>query len=101
MTDRFGPPPPLARSLLYVVTLRALCRVGGVQSIIAEGDTAVVKMDEAETLPAAALESVVPRGVQVGRTLMRISLDEGWEERLQRALELLVEKAEEAEAAVS
>jgi len=31
MVDRFGPPPPLARNLLYIVGLRTLCRLGGVQ----------------------------------------------------------------------
>ncbi|HEY5640465.1 MAG TPA: transcription-repair coupling factor [Dehalococcoidia bacterium] len=89
MTDRFGEPPPLALNLLYVVTLRSLSKLGGVQSIIAEGGTAVIKMESGETLPAA-LEETVPRGVQAGRTMMRVDLDEGWQERLQGALELLV-----------
>ena len=104
MTDRFGEPPPLALNLLYVVTLRSLSKLGGVQSIIAEGGTAVIKMESGETLPAA-LEETVPRGVQVGRTMMRVDLDPGWQERLQGALELLVaakdrESAENAEAAL-
>ncbi len=90
MIDRFGEPPPLARNLLYVVTLRSLSKLGGVQSIIAEGATAVVKMEAGETLPAAALEETAPRGVQVGRTMMRVDLDEGWQDRLRLALELLV-----------
>ena len=90
MEDRFGALPPLARNLLYVVTLRSLCRLGDVQSIIADGGAVVVKMEADETLPAAALVDTVPRGVQVGRTIMRVDLDEGWEERLRGALELLV-----------
>ena len=90
MIDRFGEPPPLARNLLYVVTLRSLSKLGGVQSIIAEGATAIVKMEAGETLPAAALEETAPRGVQVGRTMMRVDLDEGWQDRLRLALELLV-----------
>jgi len=90
MIDRFGEPPPLARSLLYVVTLRSLAKLGGVQSIIAEGPTAVVKMEAGETLPAVALEETAPRGVQVGHTMMRVDLGEAWQERLRHALELLV-----------
>ncbi|HEY5638559.1 MAG TPA: transcription-repair coupling factor [Dehalococcoidia bacterium] len=90
MTDRFGEPPPLARNLLYVVTLRSLSKLAGVQSIIAEETTAVVKMEAGETLPAATLEETAPRGVQAGRTMMRVELDEGWQERLRNALELLV-----------
>ncbi len=90
MIDRFGEPPPLARNLLYVVTLRSLSKLGGVQSIIAGDATAVIKMEAGETLPAAALEETAPRGVQVGHTMMRVDLDEGWQDRLRLALELLV-----------
>ena len=99
MVDRFGEPPPLAHNLLYVVTLRSLAKLGGVQSIIAEGATAVVKMEAGETLPAAALEETAPRGVQVGRTMMHVDLGEGWRERLRNALELLVAARAEETAA--
>ena len=55
-------------------------------------------MEAGETLPAAALEETVPRGVQVGHTMMRVDLNEGWRERLRHALELLVAaKTEEEE----
>ena len=83
------------------MTLRSLAKLGGVQSIIAEGATAVVKMEADETLPAAALDETAPRGVQVGRTMMRIELDEGWRERLRNALELLVAARAEETAANS
>jgi transcription-repair coupling factor (superfamily II helicase) len=99
LLDRFGAPPPLARNLLYVVTLRSLAKLGGVQSIIAEDDTAVIALHEGETLPVAALEAVAPRGVQVGHTLMRVGLDEGWRHRLRSALELLVSARAESELA--
>jgi transcription-repair coupling factor (superfamily II helicase) len=98
MIDRFGEPPPLARNLLYVVTLRSLSKLGGVQSIIAEGAAAVIKMEAGETLPAAALEEAVPRGVQVGHTMMRVDLDEGWQERLNHTLQLLVAARTEEDA---
>ncbi|MCI0817500.1 MAG: hypothetical protein J4O14_04435, partial [Chloroflexi bacterium] len=74
-------------------------KLGGVQSIIAEGATAVVKMEAGETLPAAALEETAPRGVQVGRTMMHVDLGEGWRERLRNALELLVAARAEETAA--
>ncbi|MEX0682216.1 MAG: transcription-repair coupling factor [Dehalococcoidia bacterium] len=98
MADRFGAPPPLARNLLYVVTLRALAKQGGVQSIIAEDGAAVIKMVEGEVLPSAALEPVAPRGVQVGHSLMRVDLEEGWRERLRRALELVAATKEQETA---
>jgi len=99
MLDRFGAPPPLARNLLYVVTLRSLAKLALVQSIIAEDDTAVIKLHEGQALPVAALEAVAPRGVHVGHTLMRVGLDEGWRDRLRTALELLATARAESEVA--
>ena len=89
MVDRFGPPPPLVRNLLYVVTLRALARQAGVQSIATEDGAAVMRMREGEGLPRADLEEAVPKGVQVGHTLVRVELGDGWRERLRRTLEQL------------
>ncbi len=89
MVDRFGPPPPLARNLLYIVELRTLCRSGGVQSIAADDDEALLRAREGEEFPKEALEAAVPRGVQVARHSMRVELGEGWQERLRRTLELV------------
>jgi transcription-repair coupling factor (superfamily II helicase) len=88
MVDRLGEPPPVAQNLLYVVTLRAMGRPMGVESIRSEDGAAVIRTRESEPLPVSTLESTVPRGVQVTRHVMRVELSEGWRERLQRTLEL-------------
>ncbi|MDO8614916.1 MAG: transcription-repair coupling factor [Dehalococcoidia bacterium] len=89
MVDRFGAPPPLARNLLYVVALRALGKQAGVQSIASEDGSAVVRAREGETLPREPLSEIVARGVEVGRSTLRVELSEGWRERLRRTLEQL------------
>ncbi len=91
MVDRFGPPPTLARNLLYVVTLRTLCRLGGVQSIAGDGDEALVRSREGDEFPREPLEATVPRGVQVSRHSLRVDLGDGWRDRLRRTLELVAE----------
>jgi transcription-repair coupling factor (superfamily II helicase) len=96
MVDRFGSPPPLARNLLYAVSLRVMARNSGIQSITTEEGSAVVRMKEGDDFPRAALEETVPRGVQVGRNLLRVDLEEGWRERLRRTLELLGEARTQA-----
>ncbi len=93
MVDRFGPPPPLARNLLYVVTLRTLAKQAGVHSISAEDSTAVVRLPEGKVLPREPLESTAPRGVHVGHTMLTVELGEGWRERLRLTLEQLAEAA--------
>jgi transcription-repair coupling factor (superfamily II helicase) len=89
MVDRFGAPPPVVRNLLYVVTLRALARQALVQSIQVEDGAAVVRRQEGQTLPKEALEELAPAGVQVGRTLLRVEMGDGWRDRLRRTLELI------------
>jgi len=46
-----------------------------------------VRMKEGEPLAREALESVVAKGVQVGRNSLRVELDGSWRERLRRTLE--------------
>jgi transcription-repair coupling factor (superfamily II helicase) len=96
MVDRFGSPPPLARSLLFVISLRVLARMAGVQSITTEGETAVLRMKEGRAVARDELADIVPRGVQVGSHVIRVDLGEGWRDRLMRTLEQL-ESAREAE----
>jgi transcription-repair coupling factor (superfamily II helicase) len=87
MMDRFGEPPAAARSLFYVVSLRAVAGLARVQSIAMENGVAVVRMREGETLPRESLEATVLKGVQVGRTALRVDLGDGWRERLRRTIE--------------
>jgi transcription-repair coupling factor (superfamily II helicase) len=87
MVDRFGGPPPAARSLLYVVSLRALAAAAAIQSIATEDGVAIVRMREGERLPKEDLETTVLKGVQVGRTALRVELGDGWRERLRRTVE--------------
>jgi transcription-repair coupling factor (superfamily II helicase) len=87
MVDRFGEPPAAARNLLYIVSLRALATQVQVQSVTTEDGVAIVRMKGGEALPHEALESAVAKGVQVGRSALRVDLGEGWRERLRRTLE--------------
>lgn len=87
LVDRFGEPPPLVRNLLYVAVLRTLAQQAAIQSIAAEDGVAVLRAREEEPLPKDALEAAVPRGVTVGRSLLRVELGDGWRERLRRTLE--------------
>jgi transcription-repair coupling factor (superfamily II helicase) len=98
MVDRFGPPPPVARNLLYVAALRAVAAEAGVQSIIDEGGTAVVRMREEKQVPRESLDDIVARGVQLGRSVLRVELGDGWRDRLQRTLEQLAAAVSETEA---
>jgi transcription-repair coupling factor (superfamily II helicase) len=87
MVDRFGELPAAARNLLYVISLRLLAGDVQAQSITTEDGVAVVRLKEGEALAREALEGVVAKGVQVGRTVLRVELGGGWRERLRRALE--------------
>ncbi len=98
MVDRFGEPPPVVRNLIYVAALRTLANEAGVQLIATEGDVAAVRMQDDRLLPRELLEAVVPRGVSVGRSLLRVDLGNGWRERLRHTLELVVDTREAEES---
>jgi hypothetical protein len=46
-------------------------------------------MREGEVLNREALEELVPKGVQVGRSVARIELGEKWRERLRKTLDFI------------
>jgi transcription-repair coupling factor (superfamily II helicase) len=89
MADRFGDPPPVARNLFYIASLRTLALKAGVQSITGEDGAAVLRMKEEQTLERGELDETAPKGVQAGRTMLRVELGNGWRERLRRTLEEL------------
>jgi transcription-repair coupling factor (superfamily II helicase) len=93
MVDRFGEPPPVVRNLLFVVLVGILADRAGVQAISTEDGQAVVRLKEGSVLPKEALEPRAPKGVHVGRTLLRVDLSGGWRRRLRQALETLAEAA--------
>jgi transcription-repair coupling factor (superfamily II helicase) len=93
MVDRFGEPPAAVRNLLFVVLLRILAARAGVEAVSTEDGQAVVRLKEGSLVPKEALEPRAPKGVHLGRTLLRVDLSEGWRRRLRQALEALAEAA--------
>ena len=91
LVDRFGEPPPPARDLLYVIRLRTLAGRAGVQAIGTEEGRAVLRLKEGSLVPKEKRESRAPKGVSLGRTLVKVELGEGWRERLGQTLEALAE----------
>jgi transcription-repair coupling factor (superfamily II helicase) len=89
LIDRFGEPPPPVRSLLYVILVRVLAAQAGVQAVAMEDGRLVLKLREGLLVPGEALESRAPRGVSLGRTLVKVELGEGWRTRLREILESL------------
>ncbi|HLB26050.1 MAG TPA: TRCF domain-containing protein, partial [Dehalococcoidia bacterium] len=89
LVDRFGEPPQPVRSLLYVILVRALASQAGVQALATEDGQVVLKLSEGLLVPREELEARAPRGVHLGRTLVRVELGEGWRTRLLEVLESL------------
>jgi len=79
--DRFGPPPPAVRGLLYALALKGLAREAGIQSITLEEGEFVLRsggpLDRRMELLRAGLA-----GVQVGTAQARVISGPGWPARL-------------------
>jgi len=91
MADRFGEPPSTVKNLLYIAALRTIAAAVGVTSIVSEDGVAVLRVHEDDPLPRERLEAVAPKGVVVGRSMVRVDLGGGWRERLRRTLELVAD----------
>jgi len=99
LNDRFGPPPPPVRNLLYIVRMRALARLADVTSIAREDsdgrEILVLRsregVDMRARLPAAARRELERMdGVSVGHNQLRLDLavlGQGWHDALAEALD--------------
>ncbi len=89
IADRFGPPPRTVSNLLQVVSLRVLAAEAGIVSITTESNEIVIRGRDDAPIPREVMERAVQRGVQVGRSVIRMEIDEQWAERLRDTLEKL------------
>ena len=79
-----------------VAAVRAFAQQAAVQSITIEDGAIVLRLQDGETLAPDTLADTAPRGVQVGRSMVRVESGDGWRQRLLAALEqLAAAKAEE------
>jgi transcription-repair coupling factor (superfamily II helicase) len=93
LRDRFGPLPEPVQTLLYVVSVRALAREAGVQSVQTEDGQIVLRMVQGRHLPQEQLRRQLPDGSWVGPTSVRLSrlrLGDGWRDVLLGVMQRLV-----------
>ena len=89
--DRFGPPPPEALSLLYLVQLKATAARAGLKSISLEDDNIVLRLGPAARIDRAAVLSKHGRFAHVSPHQIRLDrrrLGGRWRGELQALVEL-------------
>jgi len=82
LTDRFGQPPPVVQSLLYVASIKTLAARANVESIRTEGKAATIRLNDPDTAMTENLRDTAPKGVRVGTALLHLDLTDGWHDRL-------------------
>lgn len=76
LADRFGPPPPPVRNLLFILRLRSLAGAAGIVSILVE-DGSIVLRSGGPLKDRARLQRESGSGVQVGTAQIRIPRNDG------------------------
>ena len=89
--DRFGPMPPEARNLLYLMRVKALATRCDVRTIGQEAEQIVVRAGWLYEAPEAELRQRLPPGARLGRGQVWIALDDAWRDTLERTLAALNE----------
>ena len=96
LRDRFGPPPPAAENLLFVVRVRVLAHQAGV-SAIQQDDGELVLRTAGDPAPRDRLRHLDVRGLWAGPTQARLklaALSEDWPEILLDVLAALASTRE-------
>ncbi len=86
MEDRFGPMPPEARNLLYLMRVKALATRCDVRTIGQEAEQIVVRAGWLYEAPEAELKRELPPRARLGRGQVWVALDDAWRDTLERTL---------------
>ena len=99
LTDRFGPPPPPAENLLYLLRLKALAAQARVSGVVSEDGQVVLRFSE--LLPPAVVQRARRFGARLAIGRNRIALERGerWRELLLAVLLVLADAAQSEPAA--
>jgi transcription-repair coupling factor (superfamily II helicase) len=87
LSDRFGPLPPEAANLLFIVRLKALARGVRVESVKAEGGQVLLQWPHGQRVDRSRLPPTP--GVKAGTSQVRLGLTPGWPRRLEETLRKL------------
>ncbi|MDQ7030191.1 MAG: transcription-repair coupling factor [Ardenticatenia bacterium] len=100
LRDRFGPPPAPAENLLYILRLRALARLAGVEAVQRDGDAIVLLLPGPTEARHLAQADVVPKVAQFGRREVRVPWrgrpPEVWKDDVDHVLRAIAEFVERA-----
>ena len=89
LVDRFGPLPPPARNLIWIVRLRLLATTSGIGAISTEDASLVIRLLPGRELDRNALTRKLGPASNVTAHMVRLdrmTLGEGWREGLVRAI---------------
>ena len=90
LRDRYGPLSEPVENLLYVVRVKLLAGVGGVESVAREGDHIALRLREPVGGARPVLQKELATAAHVGDLLIRVPLRGRWTETLTWTLEGLV-----------
>jgi transcription-repair coupling factor (superfamily II helicase) len=72
LADRFGPPPPAVEDLLYILTVKALAREVGIQSVAHSSDAITLNLKEPVGGARLPLEKALDTWARVGNLQIRL-----------------------------
>jgi transcription-repair coupling factor (superfamily II helicase) len=92
LADRFGELPGSARNLMFLLQLKVLAARAGIEGIVREGQTIVLRLPEGSEEVRKRLRVRLDGKARVGRSQVWVSIRPGaWREDLRRVLEIMAE----------
>jgi len=90
LEDRFGSLPGPVRNLLYIIEIKTLAALQGIQSIYARGRQVVIDLPSGRKLPPSLYKNEYKKAINIGTQQIRLDtkrLGDKWQEALKNLLQ--------------
>jgi len=94
MEDRFGPLPPEVKDLLYMVRIKLLGSMAGIESISSEDGQVVLSLSAAAKFDRPSLQRYFGSKLKIGTNQLRLGMgraSEEWKEVLEQVLKIMAQ----------
>jgi transcription-repair coupling factor (superfamily II helicase) len=101
LEDRFGPLPPEVKDLLYMVRIKLLGSMAGIESISSENEQVVLSLGATAKFDRPSLQRYFGNKLKIGINQLRLDMrraSKEWEEVLEQILKVMAQSKDSSQS---
>jgi transcription-repair coupling factor (superfamily II helicase) len=101
LEDRFGPLPPEVKDLLYMVRIKLLGGMAGIESISSENEQVVLSLGATAKFDRTSLQHHFGNKLKIGINQLRLDMgraDKEWKEVLEQVLKVMAQSKDSSQS---